>query len=75
MADATPPIVVLKMIFTAIAVLMRVLSNPLANVFQKSLTGKGAHPVMVNFLTYLGLGLICIFGLRPPFRIHSLVIP
>lgn len=60
---------------------MRVLSNPLANVFQKSLTGKGAHPVMVNFLTYLGLGLICIFWaadvpwgeLAPGFWIYSVL--
>ena len=60
---------------------MRVLSNPLANVFQKSLTGKGAHPVMVNFLTYLGLGLICIFWaldvpwgeLEPEFWIYSVL--
>jgi drug/metabolite transporter (DMT)-like permease len=47
-------------LLTSIAVLLRVLSNPVANVFQKSLTVKGHHPLVVNFLTYLGLAILCI---------------
>jgi drug/metabolite transporter (DMT)-like permease len=47
-------------VLTAIAVLLRILSNPLANVFQKQLTLKGSHPLIVNFLTYLFLSLICL---------------
>lgn len=44
-----------------IAVLLRILSNPLANVFQKQLTAKGNHPLAVNFLTYFFLGVLCLF--------------
>lgn len=43
-----------------IAVALRVLSNPLANVFQKQLTSKGLHPLMVNFITYFLLSLFCV---------------
>lgn len=39
---------------------MRILSNPLGNVFQKILTGRGQHPLAVNFKTYLGLSILCI---------------
>jgi drug/metabolite transporter (DMT)-like permease len=42
---------------TTIAVLLRILSNPLGNVFQKKLTRRGNHPLVVNFLTYLILSL------------------
>ncbi len=48
------------MIYTGIAVLIRVFANPVANVFQKQLTGRGNDPVTVNFVTYLLLGLGCI---------------
>lgn len=44
-----------------LAILLRILSNPLANVFQKQLTSKGNHPLLVNFLTYLLLSIACIF--------------
>lgn len=44
-----------------IAVLLRIVSNPFGNVFQKQLTAKGNHPLLVNFLTYLLLSGICIF--------------
>ena len=47
-------------IVVIIAVALRVLSNPLANVFQKQLTSKGLHPLMVNFLTYFLLSLFCV---------------
>ncbi len=46
---------------TTIAVLLRILSNPLGNVFQKQLTRKGNHPLVVNFLTYLILSFGCLF--------------
>ncbi|MEP6949494.1 MAG: EamA family transporter [Ginsengibacter sp.] len=46
---------------TPIAVLLRIFSNPLGNVFQKQLTAKNNHPLLVNFLTYLLLGILCIF--------------
>jgi drug/metabolite transporter (DMT)-like permease len=51
----------LEPVFTGIAVFLRILSNPLGNVFQKQLTSKNNHPLLVNFLTYLLLSVICIF--------------
>ena len=48
-------------VLTAIAVFLRILSNPFGNVFQKQLTKKGNHPLVVNFLTYLILSAGCIF--------------
>lgn len=47
-------------VFVPIAVVLRILSNPSANVFQKLLTEKGNHPMIVNFLTYLLLSVICL---------------
>jgi drug/metabolite transporter (DMT)-like permease len=44
----------------SIAVLLRIFSNPLGNVFQKQLTVKGIHPLFVSFLTYFLLSLICL---------------
>jgi len=48
-------------VLISIAVLLRIFSNPLGNVFQKQLTTKGDHPLLVNFLTYLLLSVVCIF--------------
>lgn len=48
------------LLFTSIAVILRILSNPVANVFQKSLTAKGHHPLIINFLSYLGLSVLCL---------------
>ena len=48
------------MFYTAIAVLVRVFANPVANVFQKQLTGRGNDPTAVNLATYLLLSLGCI---------------
>ena len=45
----------------SIAVLLRIFSNPLGNVFQKQLTTKGIHPLFVNFLTYFLLSIACLF--------------
>lgn len=50
----------LEPLYTTIAVLLRILSNPLGNVFQKQLTIKGHHPLLINFLTYFMLSLVCI---------------
>ena len=47
-------------LLTSLAVLLRILSNPLGNVFQKQLTAKNNHPLLVNFLTYFLLSIICI---------------
>ena len=51
----------MESILTFSAVLLRIISNPLGNVFQKQLTLKNNHPLVVNFLTYLFLSFICIF--------------
>lgn len=48
------------MIILTLAVLIRILSNPLGNVFQKTLTARGHHPLAVNFLTYAGLSILCL---------------
>lgn len=48
-------------LLTMIAVVLRIVANPLGNVFQKQLTSKGNHPLVVNFLTYLLLSGVCIF--------------
>ena len=46
---------------TSAAVVLRILSNPFGNVFQKQLTAKKNHPLLVNFLTYLLLSFLCVF--------------
>ena len=58
--------------FVSIAVLLRIFSNPLGNIFQKQLTTKGIHPLFVNFLTYFLLSIVCLF--IAPF-IHWPVLP
>jgi drug/metabolite transporter (DMT)-like permease len=45
--------------FLSGAVLLRILSNATGNVFQKQLTVSGNHPLLVNFLTYLLLSIVC----------------
>jgi uncharacterized membrane protein len=55
----------LESLFIIGAVLFRILSNPLGNVFQKQLTGVGYQPLVVNFLTYLILAFVyCLIALR-----------
>ncbi len=49
------------MLYTTTTVLVRIFSNPLANVFQKRLTQKGKCPLVVNFFTYFILSLFCLF--------------
>lgn len=48
------------MLATAFSLLLRILSNPVGNVFQKKLTEKQNHPLLVNFLTFFILGILCI---------------
>jgi hypothetical protein len=48
------------MLFTAIAIALRIFSNPIGNVFQKKLTGRYNHPMVVNFMTFFLLSLLCI---------------
>jgi len=45
----------LRMLLTVIAVLYRIVINPLANLFQKQLTGRGQSALRVNAATYLAL--------------------
>ncbi len=44
----------------SIAILIRILSNSMSNVYQKQLTAFGMQPFFINFLSYLGLSIICI---------------
>jgi drug/metabolite transporter (DMT)-like permease len=56
-------------LLTSLAVLLRIISNPLGNVFQKQLTAKGNHPLLVNFLTYFLLSIVCIvFANQVPWK-------
>jgi uncharacterized membrane protein len=48
-------------LLTTLAVLLRIFSNPFGNVFQKQLTERENHPLLINFLTYLFLSFISIF--------------
>lgn len=42
-------------------ILLRIIVNPLGNVFQKQLTGcRGANPVVVNCITYVLLAVACV---------------
>src|SRR5688572_19787859 len=52
-------------LLVTVAVLLRIISNPLANVFQKQLTVKGVHPLLINAITYVLLSIICIFPAVP----------
>lgn len=60
------------MLLTTIAVLLRVLSNPLGNVFQKQLTNRYNHPLLINFLTFLLLSLCCVI---PAAQVRWLELP
>ena len=48
------------MLVTTISLLLRILSNPIGNVFQKKLTEQNNHPLLVNLLTFSMLGILCI---------------
>ncbi len=49
------------MISTIFALILRIFSNPFSNVLQKRLTNDGTNPLCVNFYTYAGLSLVCLF--------------
>lgn len=42
------------------AIILRIFSNPFANVLQKRLAAS-LHPLLINFFTYLILGVFCLF--------------
>ncbi len=46
---------------TIFAVIIRIISNSLSNVFQKRLTHRGMNSYVVNFYTYAGLSLVSLF--------------
>ncbi|MDR1742773.1 MAG: DMT family transporter [Dysgonamonadaceae bacterium] len=43
-----------------LALFFRILSSPLANVFQKKLTASGQHPLWVNFVGFFLLSVACL---------------
>jgi len=49
-------------VFLSLAVLFRIFSNPLGNVFQKQLTVKGIEPLFISFLTYFLLSAGCLLA-------------
>lgn len=60
------------MILTSVAIILRVLSNPLGNVFQKQLTNRYNYPLLINFLTFLLLSVFCII---PAIQVRRLELP
>lgn len=54
------------MLLVYLAVLLRILSNPVSNVFQKQLTDGGHHPLVVNAVSYAMLSAVsmALFGWR-----------
>jgi drug/metabolite transporter (DMT)-like permease len=50
-------------LFISVVIALRILSNPLANVFQKKLSTGGNHPLMINFITYTILAFVGILFL------------
>lgn len=56
------------MIYVVSGILTRIISNSYLNVFQKILTNCGFKPSVINFYTYLGLSLLCLW-LMPLFDI------
>jgi uncharacterized membrane protein len=67
---------------TIFAVVLRILSNPLANVFQKQLASNHAAPLFINCITYLFLsGVSTIYALSiswknftPAFWLYALAV-
>ncbi|MBL7770086.1 MAG: EamA family transporter [Flavipsychrobacter sp.] len=47
-------------LFTTLAVLVRIFSNAFSNVFQKQLLQKGNDALLISFYTYLLLSIACI---------------
>jgi drug/metabolite transporter (DMT)-like permease len=59
-------------VLVSMAVILRIFSNPLGNVFQKQLTAKGIHPILVNFLTYFLLSIVSLIIIA---LIHLPILP
>lgn len=47
--------------FVIVAIVLRILVNPLANVYQKQLTHNKISPLYINFTTYFLLSIVCLF--------------
>lgn len=60
-SSAVEPIESREMFATILAVTFRILSNPIGNAFQKSLTNDNAHPLWVNFSTFALLSTFCLW--------------
>jgi drug/metabolite transporter (DMT)-like permease len=58
-------------ILTAVAILVRIIANPLANVFQKQLTQRTADPLFITTATYGFLTLACL-AFWPQIRVSGL---
>ncbi len=52
------------MFYTFTGIIVRIFSNSYLNVFQKLLTNKGQHSTVINFYTYLGLSIACIWFIK-----------
>lgn len=62
----------MSIIFLLIAaVVVRIISNPISNVFQKQLTNDGLQPLFVNLMSY-GLLAVFSFPLLFNYRLHEL---
>ncbi|TDE09233.1 EamA family transporter [Dyadobacter psychrotolerans] len=57
---------------TPVSIILRIISSPLSNLFQKQLVNKGIHPLIVNFLTYLAFSFLCIW---PAISVYWLSLP
>lgn len=55
-----PSLLYISSMITFFAVLVRIFSNSMSNVFQKQLTEKGTHPSVINFIMYFGLTICCV---------------
>ena len=72
----------IQSILTLIAVLFRITANPLGNVFQKQLINRGNNPLVINFLTYGFLSVLCLpfaldihwSGFPAPFWFYALMV-
>lgn len=50
----------MQILLNSIAIILRIFSNSLSNVFQKKLTCNGEHPANANFINYLLMSIISI---------------
>jgi drug/metabolite transporter (DMT)-like permease len=46
----------------ALFVLVRIIANPLSNVYQKQLTQQSADPVFIIWAVHTGLAIACVLG-------------